>query len=1247
MYVIEGLRQVEGLPKGSFAVLTKIHQAALGDGSGMDVADVILDDTPDVETAIGNANKPKGDTPKPGELLLRAWLNNLVQPFRFARVLQEAAPELLRIGSEVTESMPRNTGVPRTRFNTTISPHRVVDGRAFPLDDLKAIRDCVDGATINDVVIAICGGAMRHYLDRKSELPSETLTLMAPVAVEKGARGSGKSEIVQLTVPAFTDQADPLARLRNVTSETRANRSIRRALGANILTDVNSHAPAATAALGARLYTRLAQASGGNPFFNATITNVPGPQQPLYLQGARLIDLYGIGTLTDGAGLTHMVHSYCGEVTITATACRRIIPDPAIYADCLMDAYDDLMTATAPLRLLGSAPDGDGHPVMVLPGLAAGDWSTGVLRDFLKSKGYRTYSWAQGTNRGLRMGTEEGLLARLAHIQDRNDGRKISLVGWSLGGIFAREIAHMAPDFVRQVITMGSPFGVGPDGEGAGVASQVYNLLNGEQTVSEIEEERRDRLPEAPPVPTTAIYSVSDGVAAWQVCVQRGGDQVENIRVPGSHLGLGFNGLALYAVADRLAQEDGDWTPFDRKGLLAVGAFAGGVLAMAGVLSDRADQIRALDDQGAAAIVNGTVISREVYDGQVGRLGADKLNPMTGQDRAHVLERMIEEEVLIQRGVEIGLVESERAVRAAIVQAMINSVIADSRSMTIDDDELLAFYEENQNYFVSSAQFRLRTLIVKINQNRDRATAKARADEAFRKIADGTPFADIARDYGDPQVVTIPDVLLPAVKVREYVGPRVLAGIINGNPGEVFKPIETPAGFVIPWIVDTQRAAVKPLSEIRDSVEAEYRKRKGDEALRAYLNWLKDRADITRFTDRVMGVPINEQPNDQDNIFSGAISFTEREATRVPFVENDPRSATKRAADYLMDKVGLSVGGEECRLGSAPVALPPQGGYARIEWTFICPEEPIAADRPVRLHQAGFIDLVATHIHFARVGFDDGSQAEFIFSKAVKTHMIAGTLAEGEEAVDASGLFDFIVIGVEHILSGLDHLAFLIAIMFLAGRGRDIAIAITGFTIGHSITLALATLKLVEPDAAAVEAGIGFTIAMVAAEYIGRLTGQNRLLGIGLGGGLVVLSALAALQWLEGPSPLLLVGLGLFALFYLLLVDRLDHGDAQDQERVRWVRVGVTSLFGLIHGFGFAGSLIALNLQSDQIFALLLGFNLGVELGQIGLVIAAFLVVSLLLRLAPILKQRLLPELIAAGLTGVGIYWFLGRAYGV
>jgi pimeloyl-ACP methyl ester carboxylesterase len=220
--------------------------------------------------------------------------------------------------------------------------------------------------------------------------------------------------------------------------------------------------------------------------------------------------------------------------------------------------------AAAPLLL--SAPRGDGHPVLVLPGFLVSDISTSLLRRYLKAMGYDTHGWELGRNLGGVARMRSKLRDRLRQIH-ATSGRKVSLVGWSLGGVYARDLALAMPDAVRSVVTLGSPFTRSPH---ASNISDVYEFVSGEGPWDEGAHEF-DAIAEDLPMASTSIWSKVDGVVSWKSSVLKSNAQAENIEVIGaSHIGLGGNAAVLWAVADRLAQREGTFEPFTRGGPFAI-----------------------------------------------------------------------------------------------------------------------------------------------------------------------------------------------------------------------------------------------------------------------------------------------------------------------------------------------------------------------------------------------------------------------------------------------------------------------------------------------------------------------------------------------------------------------------------------------------------------------------------------------------------------------------------------------------
>jgi len=312
---------------------------------------------------------------------------------------------------------------------------------------------------------------------------------------------------------------------------------------------------------------------------------------------------------------------------------------------------------------------------------------------------------------------------------------------------------------------------------------------------------------------------------------------------------------------------------------------------------------------------------------------------------------------------------------------------------------------------------------------------------------------------------------------------------------------------------------------------------------------------------------------------------------------------------------------------------PDEPGWVRYQWRVTCPENPSRLAIRSRI----LLAVAPSHMHFARARFVGASESvrEQVLTEAHPEFTLR-EIGHGAEPDTARGigLFDYFLLGVKHIGSGWDHLAFVFGLLLLSSRLGEVGRLITGFTIAHSLTLALAVLELVHPQAAAVEAVIAFSVALVAIEKGWHLSGRPRAIPAATLLGLLAL-AVASIAGLV-PLPLLtILGLLLFTACYFSLVR--EHNS-------QWLRVSLTFAFGLVHGFGFAGTVVEWQLPTERLVPALLGFNLGVEAGQIGFVLLAWPLLSAGRRWAPADLSRLAGELSAAGLCGLGLFWLVERA---
>ena len=275
---------------------------------------------------------------------------------------------------------------------------------------------------------------------------------------------------------------------------------------------------------------------------------------------------------------------------------------------------------------------------------------------------------------------------------------------------------------------------------------------------------------------------------------------------------------------------------------LGLGAVVGLLAAAFGLMREAAPE-GGLPDHVIAA-VNGEVLRVEEYERAVEALASDRREPLGDAEKQHVLDRLLEEELLVQRGLELGLAKHDRRIRGDIVSAVIQSVVAQADAEEPSNAEIAAFYEENRAYFTRSGRLFVRSVLVRASPLRSEDEARARAEQVATRLRGGAAFEDVAATLGDRPVAPVPADYLPAPKLREYLGPTATRAALELEVGDVSEPLRTSAGFQVLLLADREASRVPPLDAIRDEVRGELRRREGDRALRRYLGELRERADV-------------------------------------------------------------------------------------------------------------------------------------------------------------------------------------------------------------------------------------------------------------------------------------------------------------------------------------------------------------------------------------------------------------------
>ena len=343
--VIEGLDDVEGCPPGCFAVLQKQHHSAMDGKSSLELTMALHDQAPgQAKRDVDQSWEPE---PVPSQLSLlgKAYFNSLSNPLQGWQAIQKLVPATMRVRAlnKADEKSPdENTDVPITRFNQSVSPHRIFAAKTFSIANIKTIRQAFP-ATVNDVMIAVVSGALRSYLTDLGELPDHTLKTAVPISVRsENAVADGGNQISMMMTNLGTHIANAGERLIYIASHTKKSKIMSEAVGAQTIMDVSNAMPASLLSAALRTALRMGLT---NKLANTTITNVPGSPVKMYFSNAELVTNWGIGFLLDGMGTFHTVTSYNGNVMLSVLADRKMMPNPHDYEEALSVSFGELLAA--------------------------------------------------------------------------------------------------------------------------------------------------------------------------------------------------------------------------------------------------------------------------------------------------------------------------------------------------------------------------------------------------------------------------------------------------------------------------------------------------------------------------------------------------------------------------------------------------------------------------------------------------------------------------------------------------------------------------------------------------------------------------------------------------------------------------------------------------------------------------------------------------------------------------------------
>ncbi len=341
---------IPGYSKNAFAMIANVHHAAIDGGSGVEIMASLLSMSEE-PFKPKQPKEPWSPKPLPSAmgLIAKSYGGSLDSPKKFFNFVKNTAAKAFDVKEEIAKNLieaPTTPfSAPTSLLNEPINGKKVIGAVDISLKEVKKLKNTVPGATVNDVLLAVCSGGIRKYLVKRGRLPMKDLVAMCPISVrQQGEKGEMGNKVSAMLVKLGTSESDPIERMKIVNQNTRNSKTYSKAMPAD---QIMEFVPSEVASMAGRVYLKMGLSKIHRPFFNLVITNVPGPPIPLYMNRFKMKGLYGLGATLDWMGVMMVIFSYAGNISLTITADEGVVPDMPVFTESLRESLSELQDAVA------------------------------------------------------------------------------------------------------------------------------------------------------------------------------------------------------------------------------------------------------------------------------------------------------------------------------------------------------------------------------------------------------------------------------------------------------------------------------------------------------------------------------------------------------------------------------------------------------------------------------------------------------------------------------------------------------------------------------------------------------------------------------------------------------------------------------------------------------------------------------------------------------------------------------------